>query len=118
MKETIEKAQIFFKLVVAVELLRGKLKNKMELAGSSSDGLVPPATEIDTTVTEEPLVSSVEDYMCLVCHAECLDEPVNFNDRSICCDFCKQWFHWVCVGLKGTNTFLKRRHKNGNVPSV
>ena len=80
----------------------------MELTGSSSDRLVPPATGSDTTVTEEPVVFSVVDYMCLVCHKECLDEPVNFNDMSVCCDFRKQWFHWVCVGLKGTETFVKR----------
>lgn len=118
MAETIEKVQIFFKLVVAPELLHGKLKNKMELTGSSSDGLVPPATESDTTVhvTEEPVVSSVVDYMCLVCHKECLDEPVNFNDMSVCCDVCKQWFHWGCVGLKGTETFLKRRHLEWKCP--
>ena len=90
-------------MVVAPELLHGKLKNKMELTGSSSDRLVPPVT-----VTEEPVVFSVVDYMCLVCHKECLDEPVNFNDMSVCCDFRKQWFHWVCVGLKGTETFVKR----------
>lgn len=118
MAETIEKVQIFFKLVVAPELLHGKLKNKMELTGSSSDGLVPPATESDTTVhvTEEPVVSSIVDYMCLVCHKECLDEPVNFNDMSVCCDVCKQWFHWGCVGLKGTETFLKRRHLEWKCP--
>ena len=52
------------------------------------------------------MVSSVVDYMFLVCHSECLDEPVNFNDMNISCDFCEQWFHWVCVGLKGTETFL------------
>ena len=33
MEETIEKAQYFFELVVAPELLHGKLKNKMELIG-------------------------------------------------------------------------------------
>ena len=108
MEETIEKAQIFYKLVGALELLHGKLKNKMELTGSISDGLVPPATESSTSVTEEPVVSSVVDYMHLFCHRECLDEPVNFNDMSISCDFCEQWFNWVCVSLKGTETFLKR----------
>lgn len=89
MEETIEKAQIFFKLVVAPEVLHGKLKNKIEFTGSSSDALVSPATESDTTVTEEPVVSSAVDYMCLVCLTECLDEPVNFVGMSICCDFCK-----------------------------
>ena len=74
---------------MARKLLHGKLKNKMELTGSSSDGLVPPATESDKTVTEEPVVSSAVDYMCLVCLTECLDEPVNFVGMSICCDFCK-----------------------------
>ena len=65
MEEIIGKAQIF-KLVVAPKLLHGKLKNKMELTGSSCDGLVPPATESNTTVTEEPVVSSVVDYVpCL-----------------------------------------------------
>ena len=54
---------IFFKLVVAPELLHGKLKNKMESTGCISDGLVPPATESNTSVTEEPVVSSVVDYM-------------------------------------------------------
>ena len=30
---------------------------------------------------------------------------------------CKQWFHyWVCVGLKGTETFLKRRHLEWKCP--
>ena len=77
MEETIEKAQIFFKLVVAPELLHGKLKNKIKLTGSSSDGLVPPATESDTTVTKEPVVFSVVDYTYLVCQKECLDAPVN-----------------------------------------
>ena len=96
-KETIERVQIFFKLVVAPELLHSKLKNKTELTGSSSDGLVPAATESDTTVTEEPVVSSAVDYMCLLCHKVWLDEPVNFNDTSVCCDFCEQLFHWVYV---------------------
>lgn len=110
MEETIEKAQVFFKSVVAPELLYGELKKKMESTESSSDGVVPPTTENDPIVTDEPVVSSVVDFMCLVCHKECIDEPVNFNDMSVCCDFCKQWFHWVCVGLKGTETFLKRQH--------
>lgn len=115
MEKTIEKVQIFSKLVVAPDLLHGKLKNKMELTGSSSDGLVPPATESDTTVhvTEEPVVSPILDHMCLVCHKECLDVPVNFNDMSVCSDVCKQWFHWVRVGLKGTKTFLKRQQAEG-----
>ena len=68
MEGTIEKAQIFFKLVVAPESLHGKLQNKMELTGSISDGLVPPAAESNTLVTEEPLVSSVVDYMSHVCY--------------------------------------------------
>ena len=66
MEETIEKAQIY-KLVVAPELLHGKLKNKMESTGCISDGLVP-ATESNTSITEEPVVSSVVDYIYLVCH--------------------------------------------------
>ena len=45
MEETIEKAQIFIKLVVVPQLLHSKLKNKIELPGSPSDGLLPPATE-------------------------------------------------------------------------
>ena len=47
MEETIEKAQIFFKLVVAHELLHGSLRNKIMLSGFSSDGLAAPATESD-----------------------------------------------------------------------
>ena len=47
-------------------------------------------------------------YMCHVCHKECIDKPVNINDMSVCCDLCKDWFHWVCVGLKGTETVWKR----------
>ena len=65
------------------------------------------------------MVSSVVGYLHLVCHSECLDEPVNFNDMSISCDFCEQWFHWVCVGLKGTETFLniERSYKRqGHAP--
>ena len=72
MEEIIGKAQIFFKLVVAPELLHGKLKNKMELTGSSCDGLVPPATESDTTVTEEPVVS-----FCCRLHVPCLPQRVS-----------------------------------------
>jgi len=30
-----------------------------------------------------------------------------FDDMDVGCDFCKQWFHWLCVSLKGTETFLK-----------
>ena len=47
MEETIEKAQIFFKLVVAHELLHRTLRNKIMLSGFSSDGLAAPATESD-----------------------------------------------------------------------
>ena len=56
------------------------------LTGSSSDRLVRSASESNTSVTEELVVSSVVDYMYLVCHREC-PEPVNFNDMSISCDF-------------------------------
>ena len=46
MEETIEKAQIFFKLVVAHALLHGTLRNKI-MSGFSSGGLAAPTTESD-----------------------------------------------------------------------
>ena len=103
MEDAVEKAKIFFKSIVVPELMHGELKKKLESIDLSNE-----VTSSDLEETEATLTSSVVNYMCHVCHKECIDKPVNINDMSVYCDLCKDWFHWVCVGLKGTETVSKR----------
>ena len=36
---------------------------------------------------------------------------------SVCCDCSQEWFHWVCVGLKGTEPFLSKQKLQWKCPS-
>lgn len=35
-------------------------------------------------------------------------DPALTQEESVACDKCNCWFHYKCVGLKGTESFLTR----------
>ena len=88
MEDAVEKGKIFFKSIVVPELLHGELRKKLESLDLSHE-----VASSDLEETEATLASSVVNYMCHVCHKECIDKPFNINDMSVCCDLCKDWFH-------------------------
>ena len=60
----------------------------------------------DTSASADEDVSAT-DNSCAVCMEECVDEPSTYNEKSIGCDICQGWFHWPCVGIRGTESFLR-----------
>ena len=112
MEETIEKAKVFFKSVVVPELLTGKLREEIDTGSTlcRTEDLLPG-------VTQQPVPSSSDNnYVCRVCCQTCVDEPAEFRERSVSCDCCQEWFHWVCVGLKGTEPFLSNQKLQWKCP--
>ena len=51
------------------------------------------------------------EYPCGKCCKECIDivtcKNPKFEDFSVQCDKCSQWYHYICVGLTGKESFLK-----------
>ena len=51
------------------------------------------------------------DYPCGKCSKECIDivtcKNAKFEDFSVQCDKCSKWYHYICVGLTGKESFLK-----------
>lgn len=60
---------------------------------------------------EEP-ESSTSVFKCPVCN-NCLEEdPETFEEQSIACDYCNNWYHCKCVSLTGNEPcFKKKVHK-------
>ena len=38
-------------------------------------------------------------YFCPECNMVVKNEVTELKDRSICCDLCKLWYHFNCVGI-------------------
>lgn len=57
------------------------------------------------------IIDKVVEYPCGTCGKECIDESVAlaFEDQSVLCEKCEKWFHFVCVGLTGKESFLKKK---------
>ena len=55
------------------------------------------------------------DYPCGKCNKECIDigtcKNPKFEDFSVQCDKCSKWYHYICVGLDGKESFLKSNSK-------
>ena len=53
----------------------------------------------------------VIEFPCGHCGKECVDveslKDSQFEDFSVGCDKCQNWFHYVCVGLKGDEPELR-----------
>jgi len=47
-------------------------------------------------------------YPCGVCWQNCASNP-NKDGQSIGCDECQKWFHYKCLGLTGSERFLRKR---------
>ena len=98
LEDAVVKAKVFFREVVLPELLTGNIKKGLDAATTCTSH---PCMNNDIC-TEESEV----DFPCGKCGLECLGEPVEFNELSIGCDFCNQWFHWQCTRLTGNESFL------------
>lgn len=135
MEEVVAKATKVFECVIMPELIHKHLKTRMaqdeevdesdqvptfdsptpheidqvptKLGPQSPTGLQPDTAPVDSLTPY--VMSSAVEFECNVCHLECIDEPNEFKDMSIYCDKCTNWYHWVCVGVKGTELFLKRK---------
>jgi hypothetical protein len=42
-------------------------------------------------------------YFCPECKRVIQNEVTELKDRSICCDMCKLWHHFHCVGITNKN---------------
>ena len=55
--------------------------------------------------------ANAPEYPCGKCAKECIDiatcKKTKFEDFSVQCDKCTQWYHYICVNLTGKETFLK-----------
>jgi hypothetical protein len=57
---------------------------------------------------EEP-ESSTSVFKCPVCN-NCLEEdPETFEEQSIACDYCNNWYHCKCVSLTGNEPCFKKK---------
>ena len=63
-----------------------------------------------TCSTSSDAVVCPDIYFCGTCNEVCLEEPKSTSEDSIACDSCKIWFHFGCVGIIGTEAFLKRKN--------
>lgn len=46
---------------------------------------------------------STNEIHCGVCDLVCTDNPTSIQEQSIGCSSCDEWFHWHCVGVKGSD---------------
>lgn len=62
---------------------------------------------------EADVIQPAIEYPCGTCGKECIDESDStvFADYSVLCDTCNKWYHLICVGLTGKESFLKNRSK-------
>ena len=44
---------------------------------------------------------------CGKCKLVCTENPECVADQSIACDSCNNWYHYSCMGIKGTEQFLQ-----------
>ena len=56
-------------------------------------------TQAEKTVSENL-------FLCPICKEECKEEPDQYNENSIGCDCCNNWYHFKCVALTGAEMFL------------
>ena len=56
--------------------------------------------------------NTTADYPCGVCGEVCEDQPKETSENSVCCDGCDRWFHYGCVGISGSESFLKKRKQS------
>ena len=47
------------------------------------------------------------DFTCKLCNNTCIDSPKRYKDKSIECSQCESWYHMICVGVKGSEKFVK-----------
>ena len=62
-----------------------------------------------------------EETMCGKCRKICIEEPelktnADIADFSIMCDSCLLWYHYPCVDVQGTETFLTKKRQKWNCP--
>lgn len=99
------KLEIFFKNGIVPELVTRAVENDVRnrAVKKTMDSMLATLESSNTTPGTE--------YPCGVCGEVCLDEPIDTNEYSICCDNCDRWFHYICAGIQGDETFLKKRKR-------
>ena len=118
----IRKSTIFFEKVVIPEIYHGTIKKicqDTEINVVQSPSVIttrPEPTCCESTAPQASVTSSSMQFQCSLCCKECIDEPLVFNDMSINCDKCGDWFHWLCVNISGNEVFLKKKRMVWHCP--
>ena len=116
LEDVIAKAAKFFEVILMPEIIHGYVKKQME-TDTNDAANTSSATPCMQPNSLPALVSSAIEYECNVCHGECIDDPKTFDDMSIHCDYCKRWYHWICVNVKGDELFLRRKALKWSCPA-
>lgn len=45
---------------------------------------------------------------CPVCNRTILENPQTYQDQSIGCDYCNEWYHYKCVSQNGNVQTAKK----------
>ena len=83
------------------------LLDKGVVCADNSDAIV--VADYDTVLVTEVEDSACE-YLCGTCKNICVGNPIQFNELSIECSTCKNWFHFGCLGFTGDEPFIKKKN--------
>ena len=98
------KLKCFFFNGILPEMKTGSVQD-IVISNAVKKTMTTMLNKLDTIQTV-PTVSDI--YPCGVCAEECEEEP-DEGGFSIGCDNCSRWFHYKCVGITGSEKFLKKR---------
>ena len=108
--------ELFYETILKAELcgniLRELVDNVVKMSSSAAltrytSNYTPTddVTNADFNTAENVEIEA--DFTCHVCKKVCIDKPTKYVQKSIECSKCNFWFHMKCVGVKGSEEFVK-----------
>ena len=104
LQSIIPKLEFFFSYAVVPEVLSTKVQDivvKNAVQGVLNAMLIKLEKATET-------IGSIS-YPCGTCGLICEDDPADSKDESIGCDTCQLWYHYLCVGLTGSESVVTNR---------
>ena len=114
-KETVKEKKQALRPSLGFNEKKRSTSQKKKTANTESE---TPSTSKSGPQTANMVVPSEDNdvFICTVCNKACIDDPKSTNEESIGCDKCGNWFHYVCVGVKGDEHFLTRKNSKWHCP--
>ncbi|KAK3082973.1 hypothetical protein FSP39_010413 [Pinctada imbricata] len=93
--EMLANLDFFYYSFVLPEIKSRSLRTMMQQVSCNSAD-TPEPMEVDDH-------QDGDTYFCPHCNFKVANEVIDIKDRSICCDSCKLWYHFSCVGITNKN---------------